>query len=147
MCVLPIKDFIICPLYLLQFLYFTCCIISSLKCHIEHIIKSNLHIQLYNWTFPMLLYVTVFFLFFACQFVGILKYILILNTISGGCVGNTFLFTVAWFFTSLFKRFYLFIFNERRMEGEREGEKHRCKKETSIGCLSHAPWWGTTPET
>ena len=25
-----------------------------------------------------------------------------------------------------FKRFYLFIFRERRKEGEREGEKHQC---------------------
>ena len=28
------------------------------------------------------------------------------------------------------------------MEGEREGEKHPCARDTSIGCLSHAPSWG-----
>ena len=28
---------------------------------------------------------------------------------------------------------------ERRREEERKGEKHLCERETSIGCLSHAP--------
>ena len=32
-------------------------------------------------------------------------------------------------------------------EGEREGEKQRCERETSIGCLSHVPWLGTEPAT
>ena len=36
-------------------------------------------------------------------------------------------------------RFDLFIFRERGREGEREGEKHWCVRETSIGCLSRAP--------
>ena len=27
------------------------------------------------------------------------------------------------------------------MEGEREGEKHPCVRDTMIGCLSHAPNW------
>ena len=27
-------------------------------------------------------------------------------------------------------------------EGEREGEKYQCMRDTSIGCLSHAPNWG-----
>ena len=34
------------------------------------------------------------------------------------------------------KRFYLFIFRER----EREGVKHRCERETSLGCLLYVPW-------
>ena len=41
------------------------------------------------------------------------------------------------------KRFYLFVFRERRREGEREGEKHQCARETSMcGCLAHTPHWG-----
>ena len=28
---------------------------------------------------------------------------------------------------------------ERRREGEREGEKHQCERETLINCLLHAP--------
>ena len=35
--------------------------------------------------------------------------------------------------TGLF--FFFFGFRERGREGEREGEKHQCKRETSIGCL------------
>ena len=38
--------------------------------------------------------------------------------------------------------FYLCIFREQRREGERQGEKHRCVRDTLIGCLSHAPNWG-----
>ena len=34
---------------------------------------------------------------------------------------------------------------ERGREGEREAEKHQCKRETSVGCLSYAPRWGTEP--
>ena len=30
------------------------------------------------------------------------------------------------FYSEFLKRFYLFIFRERGMEGEREGEKHHC---------------------
>ena len=40
------------------------------------------------------------------------------------------------------KRFYLFIFRERG----REGEEHRCVRETSIGCLPHMPQPGTGPQ-
>ena len=36
---------------------------------------------------------------------------------------------------------YLFIFREREKEGSREGEKHWCVRETSIGYPLHAPWW------
>ena len=51
----------------------------------------------------------------------------------GGVLGNySFSF-------SFFKRFYLFIFKEQGREGEREGEKHRCARETLIGHLLHAP--------
>ena len=43
-----------------------------------------------------------------------------------------------------FLRFYLFIFRERGKEGEREGEQHRCVRETSkseilIHCLLNSP--------
>ena len=38
-----------------------------------------------------------------------------------------------------FLRFHLFTFRERGSEGEREGEKHQCARETSIGCLSCIP--------
>ena len=34
---------------------------------------------------------------------------------------------------------YLFVFRERGREGEREGEKHQCVRETSISCLFYAP--------
>ena len=43
------------------------------------------------------------------------------------------LFTLSFFFPKI-----LFIFRERGREGEREGEKHWCVRETSISCLSHA---------
>ena len=37
------------------------------------------------------------------------------------------------------KIFYLFIFRERRREGETEGEKHQSERESLTGCLSHVP--------
>ena len=40
-----------------------------------------------------------------------------------------------------------YLFRERGREGEREGEKHRCERETYIGCLSYAPQPGTKPAT
>ena len=45
------------------------------------------------------------------------------------------------------KIFYLLIFRERGREGEREGEKHECERETSIGCLSYAARPGTKSAT
>ena len=39
---------------------------------------------------------------------------------------------------SFFKGFTYF---ERERKGEREGEKHRCVRDTSIGGLSQAPNW------
>ena len=45
-------------------------------------------------------------------------------------------------FLSLFKRFYLFTFWEKGREGEREGERHRYVRETSVGCLLHTHNWG-----
>ena len=36
----------------------------------------------------------------------------------------------------------MYLFRERGREGEREGEKHPCERETSISCLSHTPNWG-----
>ena len=50
------------------------------------------------------------------------------------------------FFLSSLKRFYVFIFRERGREGEREGEKHQCVRETLINCPSHAPNWEPVPE-
>ena len=41
----------------------------------------------------------------------------------------------------------LFVFRERGREREREGEKHQCVGETSIGCLLHAPNRGPGPKT
>ena len=61
--------------------------------------------------------------------------------------------------TMIFKRFYLFIFRERRREGEREWKKHLYVRGASIGCPLHAshcapgppprhvPWWGIRLET
>ena len=36
----------------------------------------------------------------------------------------------------------LFTFREKGRKGESEGEKHQCARDTSTGCLSHAPKWG-----
>ena len=36
----------------------------------------------------------------------------------------------------------LFIFREREQMREKEGEKHWCARDTSFGCLLHAPNWG-----
>ena len=41
-------------------------------------------------------------------------------------------------FFSIFIRFYLFHFRKKGREGERDGEKHRCGRETSISCLTHS---------
>ena len=46
----------------------------------------------------------------------------------------------------LFLKKILFIFRERGSEREREGEKHWCARDTSIGCLLHAPNWGPSPQ-
>ena len=47
---------------------------------------------------------------------------------------------------NLKKIFHLFIFRERGREGEKEGEKHWCLRETSICCLSNIPKWGPGPQ-
>ena len=50
---------------------------------------------------------------------------------------------VLLFFLIFILTFYLFIFRER---GRRRGrEKHRCSRETLMGCLSHNPNWGPGP--
>ena len=52
----------------------------------------------------------------------------------------TILVFMDWTFLSFFKkRFYLFIFREKRREGEREGEKNQC--------VTMCPLVGTWPET
>ena len=38
-----------------------------------------------------------------------------------------------------FLKIYLFTFRERGREGEREGEKQQCARDTLMGCLLHAP--------
>ena len=44
--------------------------------------------------------------------------------------------------------FYLFLFRERAREGERDGEKHQCERETLIKCcLSYSHQLGTKPAT
>ena len=48
-------------------------------------------------------------------------------------------------YTSIFLKkyfIYLLIFRESGREGEKEGEKHQCEREISIGCLSYTPWLG-----
>ena len=40
----------------------------------------------------------------------------------------------------------LFVFREKRREGEREGEKHWCERETSIGCFLHTLERGLNPK-
>ena len=57
-------------------------------------------------------------------------------------VNNELSFLFFSFLFFFFLRFYLFIFRERRREGEREGEKHWRARETPVGCLSHVPKWG-----
>ena len=42
---------------------------------------------------------------------------------------------------------FIYVFRERRREGEREEEKHQCERETLIGCLLYAPRQGTKPAT
>ena len=39
----------------------------------------------------------------------------------------------------LFKKGFIYFFRERGREGEREGEKQQCARDTSIDCLLHAP--------
>ena len=50
-------------------------------------------------------------------------------------------------FLGFFKIFYLFIFRERRREGEREGEKYQCvvaSRMSPVGDLARSP--GTCPD-
>ena len=42
---------------------------------------------------------------------------------------------------------FIYLFLERRGKGKREGEKHQCERETSIGSLSYGPQLGTQTET
>ena len=49
-------------------------------------------------------------------------------------------------FCLLKKRFHLFTFKEMGREGEIKEEKHRYVRDTSTGCLSHAPNWGPGPQ-
>ena len=46
-------------------------------------------------------------------------------------------FHIVLLFLSFFEKDFIYLFLER--EREREGKKHRCAKETSIGCLLHTP--------
>ena len=54
-----------------------------------------------------------------------------------------------WLTTSFpifLKKDFIYLFLERREGREREGEKHRCERETLISCLLHAPNWGPGPQ-
>ena len=42
------------------------------------------------------------------------------------------------YFILVFFQYFIYLFLEMR-EGERKGEKHQCKRDRLIGCLSHAP--------
>ena len=46
-----------------------------------------------------------------------------------------------------FLKILFIFFRVRAREGEREGEKHRCMRDTSIDCLSLDPNWGPDPIT
>ena len=61
----------------------------------------------------------------AKKILGLLFYVLFLDLFHP--VGLFFFFKI------------LFIFRERGREGEREGEKHLCERETSSHCLLHTP--------
>ena len=65
------------------------------------------------------------------------------SILSNSTVRKNFTF----FLLIYFKEFYLFLFLERgEREGEIEGGKRWCKKETLISCLLNAPWLGTEPD-
>ena len=66
-------------------------------------------------------------------------------------MGRTGIFFFIYFL--LFKSFYLFIFRERRREGEREGEKYQCVVACHMapnGDLAHNPGmcpdWGSNQQ-
>ena len=50
-------------------------------------------------------------------------------------------------YKTLFKKYFSYLFLEKGSEGEREGEKHQCDRETLISCLSYEPQLGTEPAT
>ena len=47
--------------------------------------------------------------------------------------------------SALLKDFIYYLFLEGGKDREREGEKHRCVRKASIGCLSHTPQPETRP--
>ena len=56
------------------------------------------------------------------------------------------LFFFYYYRYSFLFNFYLFTFRERGREGETEGEKPECIRDTLVGCFSHAPNWGPGPQ-
>ena len=47
----------------------------------------------------------------------------------------------------VFKKDFIYLFLERGgREGESEGEKHCCVRQTSNSCLLHTPNWGPVPQ-
>ena len=46
-----------------------------------------------------------------------------------------------------FKDFICLLFRDRGREGEREGDKHPCVRDTLISCFSREPNWGTWATT
>ena len=69
--------------------------------------------------------------------------IYIVSTFS--CGTDLLQWNLLWYsFKNLF--IYLFIFRDWGREGEREGEKCWCARDTSIGCLSYTPYRGPGPQ-
>lgn len=72
---------------------------------------------------------------FRCFFLVVLRY----NWHTGLCKFVCLLLTSP--------RDMLIDLRESGREGETDGEKHRCKRETSVGCLPDVPCPGTKPTT
>ena len=55
---------------------------------------------------------------------------------------NFYLFSFRYNCLHFLLDFTYLLFRERGREGEKEGEKQQCVRDTLISCLSHAPKWG-----
>ena len=88
------------------------------------------------------------FLFFSFLFFSFLFFSLFFSFLLFSSLFFFLSFFLSFFLLSFFlkKRFYLFSFREMGREGEREGEKHVCVRDTLAGCLLHTPNWGPGPQ-
>ena len=93
---------------------------------LEHLICLHLKLLIVTDLLPFYFYPNILFLFF------------LLN--EGPLTFPAILFWCKW-------TFYLFIFRERRTEGEREGANNQCERGTPINCLLDMPWPGIEPAT